>query len=237
MFGEYDEPDSQSFSIYFASCETLYNANCKSIEQVSEWLSHKYLLVAYTERRFSHEDGKAIEDTKLVRIPINKVTNTHYKFEIEVTHLINLDNLENTIWPIGDRTYQDFYRIKQLPDQPLIERLPPSEYTEYFPNRFQVSFEVSSDQNEVHVLPQFTMLEIVASVGGLLFAGYIVGQLIFPLCAKFHLENSLMSKIYGNAVRRHAERPPWENAPKKSAKVGIFDIEANSDKVVVEKIE
>lgn len=116
VFGEYDEPNSQAFSIYFASCDTLYNADCKSIQEVSEWLTHKYLLVVYTERRFSHETGKAIEDSKLVRIPINKVTNTHYKFEIEVTHLVNLDNLENTIWPVGDRTYQDFYRIKQLPD-------------------------------------------------------------------------------------------------------------------------
>lgn len=110
--------------------------------------------------------------------------------------------------------------------------MPPNDFTEYFPNRFQVSFEVSSDQNEVHVLPQFTLLEIVASVGGLLFAGNLVGQLIFPLCAKFHLENSLISKIYGNAVKPLTQEEAWANAPKKSAKVGIFDLEEAGDKMV-----
>lgn len=53
----------------------------------------------FTERRFSHESGKEIEETRLVRLPINRMTNMHYKFQIEVTHLIDLDNLDNTIWP------------------------------------------------------------------------------------------------------------------------------------------
>ena len=42
---------------------------------------------------------------------------------------------------------------------------------------------------EVHVLPQFTFLEMMSAIGGLLFIGYIIGQLVFPMCAKFYLEN------------------------------------------------
>ena len=135
------------------------------------------------------------------RIPINNFMNTHYKYAIEVAHLVDLDNLENTIWPAGDRTFEDFYQLKKLPDQPLVERAPADDDTIYPPHRFQVSFEVSPDQVEVHVLPQFTMLELAASIGGLLFMGYAIGSLIFPRCAKFYLENERISMLYSNAVK------------------------------------
>jgi len=116
VFGEYDEPESSTFSVFFTSCDTLYNANCRSMDEVTEWLAHKYIIVVYTEHRFSQESGREIEETKMARIPINKDSNTHYKFEIQITHLVDLDNLESSYWPIGDRTYKDFYRIKTLPD-------------------------------------------------------------------------------------------------------------------------
>ena len=75
----------------------------------------------------------------------------------------------------------------------MVERVPPNAFTEYYPNRFQVSFEVASEQVEVHVLPQFTLLEITSSIGGLVFVMGLLGQLCFPLCAKFYLENQLIS--------------------------------------------
>lgn len=153
IFGEYDEPDSSTFSVVLKSCDTLLNAACTDVKKVSEWLAHKYLIVVYTERRFSHQTGKAIEESKMARIPINNFMNTHYKYAIEVSHLVDLDNLENTIWPAGDRTFEDFYELKKLPDQPLVERAPADEHTILNQNRFQVSFEVSKDQIEVHVLP------------------------------------------------------------------------------------
>jgi len=52
----------------------------------------------------------------MLRLPINKDSNTHYKFQIEVTRLVDLDNLKNTIWPSGDRSFEDFYSIKRLND-------------------------------------------------------------------------------------------------------------------------
>ena len=54
VLGEFNEPESKTFSIFFTSCDTLWNADCRSIEEVTEWLSHKYIFIAYTERRFSH---------------------------------------------------------------------------------------------------------------------------------------------------------------------------------------
>lgn len=116
MFGEYDDPQSATFSVFFTSCDTLWQANCATLEEVTEWLSHKYLIMVFTERRFSHETGKEIEDTRMVRLPINKMANTHYRFQIEVTHLVDLDNLDNTYWPLGDRSFEDFYKVVQLPD-------------------------------------------------------------------------------------------------------------------------
>jgi len=81
------------------------------VKEVSEWLEHKYIIMVYTERRYSQVTGREIEETKMARIPINKVMNTHYKFEIQVTHLVDLNNLEYSLWPIGDRTFRDFYQI------------------------------------------------------------------------------------------------------------------------------
>lgn len=133
VVGEYDEPGSQAFSIYMTSCDTLFHPNCKSVDEVSEWLKHKFLLLVYTERRFSHETGKAIEESKMHRIPLNSISNTNYKFEIQVTHLKDLDP---GILPFSSGSHADFYNINRLPDQPLIDRLPPNAFAEYYPNRF-----------------------------------------------------------------------------------------------------
>lgn len=41
---------------------------------------------------------------------------------------------------------------------------------------------------------------MLASIGGLLFMGYIFGKLTFPVCAKFYLENQLMGSLYSNVL-------------------------------------
>ena len=61
VIGEFEEIGASTFSIFFTACDTLYFANCKSVDDVSEWLKSKYVLVMYTERRFSHETGEAVE--------------------------------------------------------------------------------------------------------------------------------------------------------------------------------
>lgn len=66
------------------------------------------------------------------------------------------------------------------------------------------------------MLPQFTFIEILASIGGVLFMGYLFGSMIFPLFARFYLENHIMSKLYGNVLEpKQAEIPkkaPWGSA-------------------------
>ena len=54
IVGEYDEPQSKTLSIFFTSCDTLWNADCHTIEEVTEWLAHKYIIIVFTERLFSH---------------------------------------------------------------------------------------------------------------------------------------------------------------------------------------
>jgi hypothetical protein len=167
--------------------------NCKSVDEVSEWLEHKFLLLIYTERRFSHETGEAIEESKMHRIPLNSLSNTNYKFQLQVTHLKDLDP---GFFPLQSGSHSDFYNIVRLPDQPLVDHLPPNQWTELNPNRFQVSFEVSPEQIEVHVLPAFTSIEIFSMLGGLVFAIFLVGSAIFNSVARFQLEGKLVSKLY-----------------------------------------
>ena len=99
-------------------------------------------------------------------------------------------------WPINNSSSSDFYNVIRLPDQPLVDRLPPSEYAFYNPNRFQVSFEVSPEQIEVHVLAAFTNVEMIAMIGGLIFAFYLAGYLIFSWINLFNLERNLVGKLY-----------------------------------------
>ena len=57
------------------------------------------------------------------------------------------------LFPVFSGSNADFYQVHRLPDQPLVEHLPENDFAEYYPNRFQVSFEVSPFQKDVHVLP------------------------------------------------------------------------------------
>ena len=36
--GEYEDLNSKTFSINFESCDVVYYANCKTIDEVTEWL-------------------------------------------------------------------------------------------------------------------------------------------------------------------------------------------------------
>ena len=92
----------------FTSCDELYFANCRNADEVSNWLSQKYIILLYTESRFSHESGDAIESTKLLRIPLNGVANTHYTFQLETTHLMDLDP---GILPFSTKDEREFYSV------------------------------------------------------------------------------------------------------------------------------
>jgi hypothetical protein len=52
----------------------LYNADCKGPKEVTEWLKHKYVLLFFTERKFSEVTGEAIEQTNMVRLPIDRIS-------------------------------------------------------------------------------------------------------------------------------------------------------------------
>ena len=192
--GDYDAPGAKTFSIVFEpSCDPLYFANCKSADEVTEWLKQKYVLVMYTERRFSHESGAAVEQTKMVRLPINGSADTHYRFELEATHLLDLDP---GVLPFRTQSKSDFFSVTRLPDQPLFDDRPLDPSVAYRPSRFQISFEVSPIQREVHVLPAFTYMETVAAAGGLAFALFLVGTVTVGLCSRFALELFLINQMY-----------------------------------------
>jgi hypothetical protein len=74
VYGDYDKTETQSLSIFLSSCETLYNADCKGPKEVTEWLKHKYVLLFFTERKFSEVTGEAIEQTNMVRLPIDRIS-------------------------------------------------------------------------------------------------------------------------------------------------------------------
>jgi len=99
---------------------------------VSKWLKHKYVLMFYTERKFSQVTGKVIEQTNMARIPIDSISDTQYRFALQLTHLTDLNP---GFFPFSKASHSDYYNVVQLPGQPLVERLPPDPFLEYYPNR------------------------------------------------------------------------------------------------------
>lgn len=93
----------------------------------------------YTEKKFSQVTGKVIEQTNMVRIPIDRISDTQYRYALQLTHLADLNP---GFFPFRKASHEDFYSVVQLPAQPLVERLPPDPYLEYYPNRLQITFEV-----------------------------------------------------------------------------------------------
>ena len=80
-----------------------------------------------------------------------------------------------------------------MPDQPLFDDRPLDPTVEYYPTRLQISFEVSSIQREVHVLPTFNFLESLAMAGGLAFALFLIGSMTVGFCSRFALELFLVN--------------------------------------------
>ena len=48
VYGDFETVDSTFLAITHSSCDFLNNANCKSQEEVQEWLKHKYAFIVYT---------------------------------------------------------------------------------------------------------------------------------------------------------------------------------------------
>ena len=94
----------------------------------------------------------------MVRIPIDRISDTQYRYALQVTHLADLNP---GFFPFRKASHEDFYSVVQLPAQPLVERLPPDPYLEYYPNRLQITFEVHPEQLLVQVVPYFGLLEII----------------------------------------------------------------------------
>lgn len=72
-------------SIFYASCDRLNVATCKSPDEVTAWLKHKYVLLYYTEDRpneaSSAESG--VHYSTFQQIPVNRHVNTNHRFQVQ----------------------------------------------------------------------------------------------------------------------------------------------------------
>jgi len=47
---------------------------------VTEWLKHKYVLLAYTEDRMDEQTKNSINYTTFQQIPVNRIVDTNHRF-------------------------------------------------------------------------------------------------------------------------------------------------------------
>ena len=67
LFGNFDSSGGQFLAIFHASCDLLNIATCKTPDEVTEWLKHKYILLYYTEDAANEQDyGESISFSKFV---------------------------------------------------------------------------------------------------------------------------------------------------------------------------
>ena len=210
VYGDYDSTGTQTFDIFFSSCETLYQASCKKPQEVTEWLKHKYVLMFFTERKFSQVTGKVIEQTNMVRIPIDRISDSQNRFALQITHLTDLNP---GFFPFKKASHQDFYSVVKLPDQHLVERLPPDPFLEYYPNRLQITFEIHPEQMLVQVVPYFGLLEVIAVVGGLGFGLFMIVHWLLAFYQTFkHKAHLIKHLYYVEDVPKSQENPDFEGS-------------------------
>jgi hypothetical protein len=59
VFGDFNTPGSSMLSIFFSSCDLLNIATCKSPDEVTAWLKHKYVLIYVTEDRLDTTNSQS----------------------------------------------------------------------------------------------------------------------------------------------------------------------------------
>lgn len=102
LFGDFNTPGSSMLSIFFASCDRLNVATCKTPDEVTAWLKHKYVLLYYTEDRPNEAKNskEGIHYSTFQQLPVNRFVDTNHRFQIQEQ---NYDG-------------KDYYNVVRLPD-------------------------------------------------------------------------------------------------------------------------
>jgi hypothetical protein len=81
IFGDFDSAGSQFLAIFLGSCDLLNRATCASVDEVTDWLKHKYVLLYLTEDKPDEEnDGESQHYSNFLHMPINRFVDTNHRF-------------------------------------------------------------------------------------------------------------------------------------------------------------
>jgi hypothetical protein len=80
MHGSFQTLLSEYLTIFYASCDLLNVSKCKSEDQVTEWLKHKYVLLYYTDASYNSTSNQTQPVSNFMMIPVNRLISTHHRF-------------------------------------------------------------------------------------------------------------------------------------------------------------
>ena len=87
MWGNYDTVDTANLLVAFDRCNsTTSDVECKSEEQITEWLTGKYFLAYWNYKQFAQdkfEQERVLSKSQTFWFPINPKSRTEY-----VTHIV-----------------------------------------------------------------------------------------------------------------------------------------------------
>lgn len=170
IFGDFETTNSTYFAVTHSSCDFLNNAECKSREEVQEWLKHKYVFVVYTQVRRDELTGEAIKESLLLRQPVNRWVMMHTRLGLAST------------WDGAER----FYEVERITDQALVERLPSNEFVELNDNMMALTFEVLETVTHIEYVPRAgpEVYHAIGSIGGAIVLLCLLGKVTVGVLAK-----------------------------------------------------
>ena len=97
--GDYNSPTTRSFVLLFEKCssenDNFKDVQCKSDDEIKQWLARKFILILQNNERFStrlYGDEKVAKESRTVWIPINSQVREEIVYKVQLTDLRLQDN-------------------------------------------------------------------------------------------------------------------------------------------------
>ena len=96
MTGDYNSDIAESINIQLKKCDSELRTDCKSEEEITQWLRRKFIIVVTNNERFEPttytDDERVVQESTMIWYPVKSTIRESISNEIEVTNLILNDN-------------------------------------------------------------------------------------------------------------------------------------------------
>ena len=209
--GDYNSRITRSFVLLFEKCvqENESTVQCKSDQEIKEWLQRKFIVTYTNSRRFvltEFGEDKVVPEARTNWIPINSQLREEVVFTVHVSYL----QLQDSPFQWGhftDELIPNIFKIKQQAYRPY----------EFKDNvHVQVTFELDLNLTVVD-RAVYSFLDWLGDVGGLGEALFYMGTFIFAIFSYGQFDQMMIGALYRAKKRKDdSDKPKTDRQSDKS---------------------